>query len=385
MTVNDYNVTKQYYFGGWTAKGKEVTKDTPIDGTYLTDGKLILTPNWIAKISVSVIRDSGASADAEYLTITTKYKLPDGVETAWLDASSGGGNIYVQSGTTVTITLKATAADNNHGGYKNEWAKSNGQTVNNGGSITISEDTTITYGGTHVEKTSCIVEGTLIMLADGTQKKVEDLKLTDLVLTFNHTTGQFEARSLNLIAHKDDVATVRRVINLQFSDGSVLGIVLEHGLFDLTVNKYVFITEENMSEFIGHSFSKIDDDNCGYHAVTLVNAYVTEKVVRIFSPTSQGNINLITEGILTLSRIPLGAEELLNLFDFGEGMKYDEAKMMEDIEKFGTYSYEDFAEYMTYEEFINSPVAYLKVGVGKGLVTYEQIIQLLEYQKRYTE
>ena len=70
-------------------------------------------------------------------------------------------------------------------------------------------------------------------------------------------------------------------------------------------------------------------------------------------------------------------EGWFDYFEIGDGMKYDEEKMQADIEKYGLYTYEDFAEYVTYEQFIAFNGPYLKVLVGRGVVTYEQIIELI--------
>ena len=51
--------------------------------------------------------------------------------------------------------------------------------------------------------------------------------------------------------------------------------------------------------------------------------------------------------------------------------------MQADIEKYGLYTYEEFAEYVTYEQFMAFNGPYLKVLVGRGVVTYEQIIELI--------
>ena len=58
-------------------------------------------------------------------------------------------------------------------------------------------------------------------------------------------------------------------------------------------------------------------------------------------------------------------------------MLYDQAKMKADIEKYGLYSYEEWAEYCdisVYEQY-NIPV--MKVGVSKGMYTKEYIIYLI--------
>ena len=65
-------------------------------------------------------------------------------------------------------------------------------------------------------------------------------------------------------------------------------------------------------------------------------------------------------------------------FEMGEGIKYDAESMQADIEKYGLYTYEDFAEYMSYEQFVSLNIRHLKVSVGKGYVTYEQLVALIE-------
>ena len=49
----------------------------------------------------------------------------------------------------------------------------------------------------------CLTEGTLITMADGTQKPVEDLNVGDMVLAFNHVSGQFEAVPIIFNNHAD--------------------------------------------------------------------------------------------------------------------------------------------------------------------------------------
>ena len=48
--------------------------------------------------------------------------------------------------------------------------------------------------------------------------------------------------------------------------------------------------------------------------------------------------------------------------------------MQADIEKYGLYTYEDFAAYVTYEEYVAFGGAYFKVLVGKGLLEFEDIL-----------
>jgi len=85
--------------------------------------------------------------------------------------------------------------------------------------------------------------------------------------------------------------------------------------------------------------------------------------------------NCFFENILTLTPSMFEGQNYYIMFEMGEGMKYDEEKMQKDIETYGLYTYEDFAEYVTYEQFIGFNAAYFKVAVGKGYITYEQLIE----------
>ena len=68
---------------------------------------------------------------------------------------------------------------------------------------------------------------------------------------------------------------------------------------------------------------------------------------------------------------------IVNSFEFGDNMTYDAVAMQEDIAKYGLYTYEDFAEYCERSVFEQYNMAMMKVGVGKGIYTYEHIVYLL--------
>ena len=87
--------------------------------------------------------------------------------------------------------------------------------------------------------------------------------------------------------------------------------------------------------------------------------------------------NCVAEGMLTLTSPPEGFDGWFDYFAIGEGMKYDEAKKQADIEKYGLYSYEDFADYVTYEQFLAFNGPYLKVLVGRGVLAYDDILSII--------
>ena len=50
-----------------------------------------------------------------------------------------------------------------------------------------------------------------------------------------------------------------------------------------------------------------------------------------------------------------------------------------DIEKYGIFEYEYFKDYFSYEAYLASPAVYLKVSIGKGYLTHEQMMLVIEY------
>ena len=74
---------------------------------------------------------------------------------------------------------------------------------------------------------------------------------------------------------------------------------------------------------------------------------------------------------------------MLNIFEVDpDTMKYDEEKMAADLQKYGEFTYEDFAEYIPEEVYIAFNGRYLKVAIGKGNLTWDDIYALIE---RYGE
>lgn len=73
---------------------------------------------------------------------------------------------------------------------------------------------------------SCMAKGTLVTLADGTRKKIEDVTFDDTLLTWDFTSGSFAAVHPILIKRPQ---TAPECNVCRFSDGSVLKLVGSNG------------------------------------------------------------------------------------------------------------------------------------------------------------
>ena len=287
-------------------------------------------------------------------------------------AGTGG---FVGNGTSSrSITIKYEFTDNNGGEtltFSNTWNIAQDETnqynynsfVKDGTLEKLSED----------DGDSCVTADTLITLADGTQKPVEDLKIGDMLMVFNHITGKLEAAPVIFNTHSGDVYDYYDVLNLQFSNGTEVEVVSSHGFFDMTLMQYVYIDYENYADFIGHEFYA----NGG--KVTLNNAFVEEEYTAIYCPVTYFHMNSFANGILNTPNIPGDITGLVNYFEYDADLKYNEEAMARDIEKYGLYTYADFSDYISEAAYNSSPAVHLKVAVGKGMITFEQILDVINY------
>ena len=212
----------------------------------------------------------------------------------------------------------------------------------------------------------CFESGTLITTKRGLVK-VEDLKQNDLIKSYNHKIGTYEYKPIAaLIDHGEKIY---KVINLDFSDGSNIGFITCHGLFDLDENKYVDINENNYLNYIGHRFAK--GLGSEYEEIVLVNASIIEKITNSYTVLSSENINCEANGILNITSVLVG---IYNIFDYDKNHNFDITLMKQDIERYGLYTYDDFKDRIDEKKFYDLGFKYFKVAIGKGILT-DKILQ----------
>ena len=223
----------------------------------------------------------------------------------------------------------------------------------------------------------CLAAGSLITLADGSQKAVEELTGNEMLLVWNLKTGTYDTAPILFI--DNELIGHYEVIKLNFSDDTVVNVISEHGFWDVELNKYVYL-DENAAEYIGHCFLKYDGN--GMTEVTLTDVEIITEVTTAWSPVTYGHLCYFVDGMLSM---PGGIDGLFNIFEVdSETLTYNTEAMNADIEEYGLFTYEEFYEmYPVSEEVFDAfNGEYLKVAIGKGLITYERIGELIE---RYAE
>jgi hypothetical protein len=371
-----------------------------------SSGSSFLTTCTFQTISNVLTFDKYDQSNSEFVSGSKVGNVPVGSYTSTTDSSSVSGFIYVSSGPyTLTITLTnssiaitldsgastsyttSTTLSINEGvnvGYTVSYTqtdsqstsviKPDGTTVSTStGSFTMSGNASIT--ATSKAASTCLIAGTLITMADGSLRKVEDIHAKDLLRVFNHETGLIETSPVVFNDVEPEKTYV--FVNCLFSNGSLVKVQYEHGFFNIEENKYVYIREDNYANYIGKRFVTFDA-NGNRENLTLTKAYLTTETVKLYSPVTAKTLNYFTEGVLSM---PGGVPGLFNIFDVDPlTLKYDEAKKESDIAKYGLLNLADFGGAITQSMFDAFNGQYLGVAVGKGLLTWDDIARMA---KRY--
>ena len=235
---------------------------------------------------------------------------------------------------------------------------------------------------------TCVTPDTLVTLADGTQRRIDELTYDDLVLVWNFYTGTYDiARPAALVNHGYSNC---EIIKLTFSDGSILKFIGVHGAFSKDYNRFIDISADNCYDYVGTTFLKYTED--GFAEITLVDCDVYTEYTESWTIVTEKHYNAILNGVFTANPSVCAAFpnadvpqlEPYEAFELGENMQYDSAKMQADIEKYGLYTYEEFKDYISYEKFVAWDIATLKVVVGKGYATYEGVINYINIINQFT-
>ena len=225
--------------------------------------------------------------------------------------------------------------------------------------------------------TSCITGDTLVLMADYTYKEVRFLNIGDKLICYDHEKGQLIENVIMANIHLDDnEKELKNVIVLEFENKTNINIVMEHGLFDLTLNKYVMINNDTYLDYVDHDFAYLDINTKQFISVKLIKASIELKEIDVYSPVTIYHLNHIANNFLAF---PGDLPGFYNQFTF-KNLKYDEELMKQDIQKYGLLSYEDLCKevMLPYEVYQVFPLLYYRIAVKKGLTTFDELRRIVK-------
>ncbi len=216
---------------------------------------------------------------------------------------------------------------------------------------------------TATASSSCLVEGTKILMANGTYKNIEDIKYDDLVMVHSYDTGKLVPGYLLWIEKEHSIETYQKIT---FSDGTILKTAGWHGVFEPELNKFVSVN--NPYEFrVGSKVLKLNKDRTGYDTITVTNIELVEEKVKYYHIVSNNYYNTFSNDILTT----VGTVVLSNLYGWDENVTWPKeirAKAMEDM-----YTYDDLEGVIPHYQFVG-----LRAGEAKYLADYGLSLEALQ-------
>lgn len=141
----------------------------------------------------------------------------------------------------------------------------------------------------------CLVEGTKIILSDGSTKPVQDIQYGDKVLCYDFTNGVQTTSYIDWMI-PESVATKYWEITL--SDGTVLNLVgsngKSHRLYNVTKQRFDYPQDFELNDLT------IKEDGT---TVSIVSCKQIEKTVKFYNIASHEHINVYANGVLTSNRL----------------------------------------------------------------------------------
>ena len=230
---------------------------------------------------------------------------------------------------------------------------------------------TVEAVGSGTSSGGCVTGDTLVTLADGTQKEIQYITYEDQLLVRDFFKGEYATVPASLIVNHG--YGDQTIIKLTFEDGTIVKAINAHSFFDATTNSWKLINASNAYDYIGHAFVQADGNS--YTTVSLTNVEVYEEYTESYSLVSAYHYNFITENMFSLTN---SVHNMLAGLVVGDSMTYDQKVLEADAEEYGLYSYEDFADYISYEQYVAFNGDYLKISVMKGYISFEDILALIK-------
>ena len=210
----------------------------------------------------------------------------------------------------------------------------------------------------------CFVAGTDVLMADGSIKDIENVKLGDMVMVWDFYTGSYTASPVILI----HTTLTNELFYLEFANGKRVGVGKSHGFY--VDGEFVTVSYDNADSFIGKGF--LYEENGEIFYTELLSVDRPDDNVMTYALVTARHYNHFADGFLSV--IPFMG--LVNVFEY-DGLKYDEELMLRDLETYGYLDYDGWKDYVTEEQFYAFAGEYMNVAMGKGRISAEDFVSLI--------
>lgn len=210
---------------------------------------------------------------------------------------------------------------------------------------------------------NCLIEGTKIMLADGSYKNIEDIRYDDLLDVWSYDSGSLVLEYPIWIEKKGTINTYQLT---EFSDGTYLKTTGHHGIFNVDLNMFVSVDDKDNFK-IGTKVAKVNDEG-NLYTVTVKNIQIINEKVNYYHVVSTRYYNIIANDFITTD----GTVLLSNLYGFGDNITWPSLRNTIINDKNNLYTYTDLniMPYYMFKGLRAEEAKYLiNYGLSKDLFT----------------
>lgn len=301
------------------------------NGSFVSEYDVYKNGTFLTSITLATVDLSTLITDSGTYTITVKAKgtnfneSPRSNEVNYIVTPAGGYTLTIvqeQSGGELKVTkfdgtqewiseTVSNVVSIDDVKYNGDYAKPYYLSPSISTPFTLTEDMTIT-----IHSEPCFVEGTLITMANGTQKKVEDINYGDEVLCYDFNEGKQTTSPIEFVMKKMQSNFYYKV---SLNDGTELKLVgsngKSHRLYNVTKQSFMY-----PQDFEKNDYTLKQDGTIA----TISSIEKVEEKVNFYNISSKDHINVYAENVLTSNR-------LNNRFEI-KNNKFTDKKLMTDEE-----------------------------------------------------
>lgn len=223
----------------------------------------------------------------------------------------------------------------------------------------------------------CFAKGSDILVPGFMTKKIEELSLGDYVLTFNQFSGRFKKERIAYYEHQYNKSFAK--ISLTFDDNKKIELITAHCLLNYDTRKFDLINEDNAHSFVGNKYLYYDMLKRKFCAGKLVHVEIVHEITESYTIVTEHSLTHFLGNFMAMTD---GIEGFYNYLSLNDSFAFDKKELQNDIINYGLYTYHEFADYMSKYEFRAFQIPYLKISVGKNMLTKEKIISYINMYLR---
>ncbi len=236
-------------------------------------------------------------------------------------------------------------------------------------SITI----TFNYGGSSGGGgDGCIFADAPVLMADGSTKRADEVKVGDIALAWDFETGRVKANRVFFYEmYEQDIFAVW----IQLANGEELRIACPHALFDYSERKFFTVTTENYTSIVGREIAIFNGVDSGLSSTRIVSVRGHRERRVVGNIETAHTLNFFCGGALNADAVYVAKLP----FEVGADFAYDRKDVAESISRYGLTKYEVFKDYMNFDNFDCLNGQYVSICIGKGLFTLDYLFEIAKY------